>query len=114
MLQEFNQLKYLLLSLAIGLGLGAVGEPFYAIKRLIKNQKIKTSIDFGYFVLISLLQCFLVNVLSYPNSRLILPFVMVVGIGIYLKSFHLIVAKCENIIYNKLCILLRKIKQRKY
>lgn len=110
MLVTKSQFFVLFACIAFG-GVSAVLFSFASIfKKFINNKVIKSIFDIFAFVLISLLFAVYSHILSFPSLRAYMIVGVFLGITCYVKSFHLLLAKIVEIIYN---ICVRKIHKFK-
>ena len=83
---------------------GGIGGVFFSIsnlfKSLTKKYTLKIIFDIIAFCLLSFLYVLFSHTLSFPSFRAYMVLGVFVGIFIYLKSFHIILAKILKKIYN--------------
>lgn len=70
------------------------------LKFFLGNKILKIMSDVIFCVLISFFYCEYSYCLSFPNFRVYMPLGVFVGIYLYLKSFHIILAKYVKLLYN--------------
>ena len=83
---------------------------FAAIKFFIKNKTLKVLIDVAIFTLIAFLFRIYSYARNFPNFRVYMFFGVLLGMFMYFKSFHILLAKYTKKFYN---IINRKIIKNK-
>ncbi len=81
------------------------------LKLKIKSDLLRIFPDFFSFLIVAILYVFYAKWMSFPNFRAYMPLGVIVGITIYFKSFHILLAKCVKNLYNKRIRLLIKVKE---
>ncbi|MBE7083594.1 MAG: hypothetical protein E7373_03210 [Clostridiales bacterium] len=83
---------------------GSVSGIFYslssAFKFFIKNKVIKIVFDIFASIVVSFLYVIFSVLIKFPNVRIYMLVGVFVGLILYFKSFHILLAKCAKKIYN--------------
>ncbi len=95
---------------AFGGGVGVIFSISSLIKVKISNVIIRVVPDFIAFLIISVLYVLYAHKLYFPNFRLYMPIGVIVGIIIYFKSFHILLANCVKKLYN---LNIKKIRNKR-
>ncbi|MBQ3596832.1 MAG: spore cortex biosynthesis protein YabQ [Clostridia bacterium] len=99
---------YVLLScIAFGVCCGVVRSIFTFFGAILNNKPIKIILDILFFVIIGFLFVLYSFRFSFPNVRAYMILGVFVGILLYMESFHIILAKFLERLYNK------KVKSKK-
>ncbi len=89
---------------------------FFSISTLVKyklnNVILKIIPDVFAFIITAVLFVVYSNWLSFPNFRAYMAVAVVLGISIYFKSFHILLAKCIKRLYNKYIFIYSKLRQK--
>ncbi len=100
------------------LAFGSVCGIFFSLSELfkipIKNVILRIIPDFICFIITAVLFVGYSYLLKFPNFRAYMIIGVLVGILVYFKSFHILLAKCLKIIYNKYRKILHKRKKSGY
>ena len=105
-----NQFYVFLACISFGGVFGCFFSIISLVKKRIKAYPVKILLDILFFLLLSggyVVYSFCCN---FPSLRGYMPIGVILGIFLYMKSFHLILAKCLKKTYNK---YVRKINARK-
>lgn len=103
-----NQIRIFLLCVLAGVIGGAFCEPFSLIGKLFK--RLQAGLDVAFFVVFSFVCVYFSAKFAFPDYRLYGYCGNFIGLIIYLKTFHRIVAFFEKICYN---MLIKPLKRRK-
>ena len=79
-------------------------------KYFIKNTYIKFLPDAVAFCLVALGFITISFILKFPNFRIYMAFGVLLGVALYFKSFHIILAKTSKKLYN---IIVKKLKRKR-
>jgi hypothetical protein len=104
-----NQLAVFLACVFVGFLGGAIYEPFSACRKAFK--KLGVLFDLLFFAAFSVLFCFFCAVCALPPLRVYMPVGALIGLIIYLKSLHRIVAILEKLCYNCFIKLKNRLKK---
>lgn len=85
---------------ALGSTCGILFTASTAIKKIIKPRILNVLPDFAAFVLTACLYVFVSYALKFPDFRLYMPIGVLTGIFAYMKSYHVLLAKCAKKAYN--------------
>lgn len=85
---------------AIGSACGILFSVSAAIKKFIKPRVLSILPDFTAFVLTACICVFASYALKFPNFRPYMPAGVLTGIYAYMKSYHILLAKCGKKAYN--------------
>ena len=100
MFVTFNQFYVFIASIAFG-GLGGLFySPILLVKEKINNLSLAFFLDIIYFLVLSISFLFYSYWLKFPSFRAYMLFGVFVGIILYVKSFHNILAKVIKKVYN--------------
>ncbi len=110
-----NQFTYFCLCIAVGFIGGVLYEPFSAFRKLFqchkgKNKGVGIGLDIGFCISFALLSIYLSFLLKFPDFRGYMVVGYGIGMAIYLKILHYIVAFFEKVCYN---MIKKRIKERK-
>ncbi len=93
--------------LSFGIASGLVYSVIIFLKKVIKIKVIKILLDLLFFLILSVSFLIYTFLLKFPSIRVYMLVGVVLGLYIYLKSFHFILAKmCKrlyNIVVSKKC-----------
>lgn len=104
-----TQPRDFILCVSIGIISGIIYDIIYLLTNHI-NKKIVTIIgQLIYFILASVLFTKLSQIFSIGNFRLYMAIGVMVGLLIYIKSFHKTIAKIDKKVYNKINIIKTRI-----
>lgn len=102
-----NQLRYFCISLISGYIFGIAYEIFYSLRLIcgcVKGRRkgIETALDICFFIAFALWQVYISYLFYFPSQRVYLWIGSFLGLIIYLKSLHKIIAFLEKLWYNKI------------
>ena len=100
-----NQFGVFVVCFSIGGVCGALFSISALFKFVIKSVKVSWIFDVFAFILTSVIYVYTSHKLNFPNYRAYMTVGVFVGIFVYLKSFHILLAKINKKAYN---ILKRK------
>ncbi len=107
-----GQFYVFLATIAIG-GLCGI---FFSLSALIKlkiqNVVLRVIPDVVAFMITFVIYHFISRWLSFPSFRAYMVLGVIVGIALYFKSFHILLAKCVKNLYNKCSKLYNSFKLR--
>lgn len=92
-----------------GMG-GVLFSIFQTIKFCIKNKLVKATFDVFVFLILAGGYVLYSHLLNFPNIRIYMMAGVFVGIVLYFKSFHIILAKYLKKLYN---IIVKNLKRKK-
>lgn len=95
-----NQFSVFIACLSIGGTCGVFFSVSALLKNVVKNNKIAWVFDLVAFIFTSLIYGVSSYKLCFPNYRVYMTVGVLVGIFLYLKSFHILLAKTTKKIYN--------------
>ena len=110
MFSSLDQPRIVLVSLFIGVVIGAFYEIFYLLKLIFKGKVFKEILNAIWIFLSSFIYIQISTSYSFPNFRVYTVVFMVVGVIIYLFSFHKIIAIFLNRVYNIITKIFKKVK----
>ena len=105
-----NQFFVFIACLSFGVSFGFLFSISKLIKSRIPNVFFRILPDLVFFLLLSVIYALYSHYMKFPNFRAYMIVGVVLGILIYLKSLHILLAKYLKIAYN---ILGRKTKDKK-
>ena len=70
------------------------------LKLFTRNKIFEIAVDVIYFIFLSALFCFYAFLMYFPTIRAYMLVGVLVGLLLYFKSFHILLAKCAKKIYN--------------
>ena len=113
-----GQFRYFCLCLLIGFFGGVVYEGFSVARTLLgcrkgKNRIIEIFLDIVFFCCFAFICIYTAYILRFPAFRGYMWAGYALGITIYLKTLHRILAFLENICYNKLIKVIKKARKTK-
>ena len=82
-----------------------------ALKFFVKNKIVKNLFDFITFLLVCFLYFIFAYKMRFPNFRFYMVLGVFLGIFMYIKSFHIILAKFVKKMYNVIIIKREKTKK---
>ena len=98
-----GQIIYFLQSVAIGGVSGIVYSIFRGVNFLLKRLKpIKVVLTILFYVVLYLIFLQLTFLLKFPNVRAYMILGVAIGLALYNKSFHIILAKVGEKLYNRI------------
>ena len=111
MFVTYGQIYVFIVCVAIG-GLSGILFSLSALLKLwIKNQYFRTIPDIFVFAVLSAVYVFLSYTFGFPNLRAYMILGVFVGIIVYFKSFHILLANCLKKLYN---IIRKKVLKVRY
>ena len=109
-----KQIFFFIESLFLGVSFGFCYEIFHLFKVLFKSKIIGEIIDFLFLPVLCLGLLKAGVIFTFPNFRLYIFIGVLVGFAIYMLSFHEMLAKVCNLVYNKtISFIRRKNRDRK-
>ncbi|MBQ8726598.1 MAG: spore cortex biosynthesis protein YabQ [Clostridia bacterium] len=109
-----NQIYYFAECLFIGVISGFIYEIYYFIKLFFKRDFIKQAIDFCFFIVPTALYFKLSEIFLFPDFRAYMFLGVFLGFLLYCISFHKLLAKFSQTVYNKtISFIRRKRRDRK-
>lgn len=110
-----SQLIFLCISFLSGFVFGLIYEVFYFLRLICGSVKgrrktVEIVLDICFFLAFAVWEIYVAYVFRFPSFRAYVWLGCFLGLIIYLKSLHKIIAFLENLCYNK---IVKKIKQRK-
>ncbi len=97
-----NQLFIFLSCLSLGIASGVVYEFFYLLKKVVRLKIFKYIFTLIFFIVLSILYVALSVYFEFPSFRLYMYIGVLLGLVIYIKSFHYFIAILLKKGYNKL------------
>ncbi len=110
MFSTLNQPIISIICISIGVLFGFVYDIFFLCFNISKNNVVSTVGDILYFVIIAILFTIISNYLKFTNFRIYMAISVIVGLILYNKSFHKIIAKLYIKVYNVIKNKFLKIK----
>ena len=104
-----NQFYYFVECLFIGIISGFIYEFFFFIKLFLKNYFLRQTLDFIFFVAPAALYLKFSEIFLFPNFRAYMFWGVLGGFLLYIVSFHKIVAKFSEMVYNKTISFIREV-----
>ena len=95
-----NQFYVFISCVAFGAICGVVYLPFFLIKVFCRNKFFEITVDVAYFLLLSVLFCVYAFLMCFPTLRVYMLVGVFVGILLYFKSFHILLANYMKKFYN--------------
>ena len=108
-----NQFYFFILSVSIGFVLSPLFSVSDLFKSKLKRLWIRTIFDVIFFALFGVFYCRLFFVYGFPNLRPYMIMGAIVGIVLYKKSFHFILAKIIEKAYNITIKIKMRINERR-
>ncbi len=108
-----NQFFVFIACIAFGSVAGIIFSVFSCVKFFIKNRWLSAIPDIIAFIVVGLLYSVYYFALKFPNLRVYMPIGVFIGITMYFKTFHILLAKYVKKFYNILYIKFRLIKKAK-
>lgn len=96
-----EQIYFFSICVLCGAASGIVYDFLYVIKRFLPGKKTCIFLDVLFFVVFAGMYVFLSVLLEFPDFRPYFFFGCLVGLVLYLKSMHIILAFLINMLYNK-------------
>ncbi len=81
-----------------------------SIKKICKNKILSVIISVISFIIVGFLYVAYSSRMKFPSLRWYMIVGVLAGIVAYFKSFHIILAKCEKLIYNIIVKIFSKVK----
>ena len=106
-----SQIFVFLACVAIGGGCGIPFSIAAAVKRFIKNRFLRAILDVFAFSVCAFIYVWLAFMLHFPSFRPYMTAGVFLGIALYMKSFHILLAKPTKKLYNKFITLYCKRKK---
>jgi hypothetical protein len=101
-----GQFIYFLGAVTFGGIFGVLYSVITAVKSLIKNQKLCKILggilEIIFFLFLSVSFLFYRNFYGYPSLRAYMVVGVILGLILYAKSFHLLLAKAGKVVYNRI------------
>ena len=116
MFVTFNQFYVFIASVAFGGIGGLLYSPILLLRRKIDNLLFKFLLDTIYFLALSILFLFYGFLFKFPSLRAYMILGVFIGIILYVKSFHNILAKVTKKVYNifrKIFVLRKRTDDRR-
>lgn len=101
MFVSVNQFYYFLECLFLGVLAGIIYEIWFFIKLFFRSKTLKNILDFFFFPVLCLLYLKGSEIFYFPNFRTYMFAGVVLGFILYFLSFHKILAKLSELVYNK-------------
>lgn len=95
-----NQFYVFISCISFGLVGGVLYSPFSALKFVLKNNALKIIVDTVYFIIVSALFSVYAFLMYFPTLRIYMLIGVLLGLLLYFKSFHIILAKLMKKFYN--------------
>lgn len=108
-----NQFFVFIACIAFGGAVGIIFSVFSCVKFFIKNKVLSAIPDIIAFIFVGVLYSAYSFALKFPNLRFYMPIGVFIGITMYFKTFHILLAKYAKKFYNILYIKLSLIKKAK-
>ncbi len=105
-----NQFYVFLACISFGAVWGVVFSIESLLKRKIKIMYFRVLLDLIFFILLSGTYGIYSHWARFPSIRAYMPIGVIVGIYLYMKTFHIILAKAVKMAYNK---YVRKLMQKR-
>lgn len=105
-----NQFGVFVACFSIGGVCGALFSISALFKFVIKSVKLSWIFDVFAFILTSVIYVYTSHKLNFPNYRAYMTVGVFVGIFVYLKSFHILLAKSTKKIYNIIKTKIAKVR----
>ena len=100
MFSTLNQPIISVICVSIGVLFGFIYDIFFLCFNISKNKTITTISNIIYFILMAILFTITSNYLKFTNFRIYMAISVIVGLILYNKSFHKIIAKLYIKVYN--------------
>lgn len=101
MFSSSGQFFVLLTCVGFGYVGGIIFTMFFAFKKLLNNFFVKIILDLCSFIVLCFLFVLYSNILNFPSFRFYMAIGVFSGLILYIESFHFILAKTCEIVYNK-------------
>lgn len=95
-----SQIYVFIACFALGGGCGIFFSLAAAFKFFIKNKYVRAIPDTIAFILCAVFYVIFAYSLKFPSFRVYMPFGVILGIAVYMKSFHIILAIIWKKLYN--------------
>ena len=97
-----NQIFIFLVCVLVGVGSGVVYEIFYLIRKILGDKEgVAIAVDTIFFLVFAAITVFTSVLFSFPDFRVYMYLGNLLGLILYLKSIHIIVAFLWKLCYNK-------------
>jgi hypothetical protein len=96
-----DQIYTFFICLLGGVASGVVYEVIYIVKLFVKGKKMAIALDILFFLVFAAIYVFLAVIFSLPYFRLYMFIACQVGLLLYLKSIHYILAFFIEMVYNR-------------
>lgn len=107
-----NQIFVFLVCVLTGVASGVVYEVFYILRKLFPSA-FSIAFDVAFFLVFAGMSIFASVLFTFPNFRVYMYLGNALGLILYLKSIHLIVAFLWKLCYNKARKVLKRRKSTK-
>lgn len=111
-----NEFGVFVVCVAVGFLMGVAYEPFHLCRKLFcRNGKrlwISFCADVLFFTVCTVVAIFTSYVFAFPSFRVYMWIGYAFGGIIYLKSLHIILAFLQNVCYNRITKIVKKVKKR--
>jgi hypothetical protein len=108
-----NQIFIFLVCIYAGLLSGIVYDFLYVLKLAVGGKWMNIILDIVFFIIFALIYIFVSFLFEFPIFRLYMFFATQLGLFMYIKSFHILIANGAKKIYNKLKQLKGKGRERR-
>ncbi len=108
-----TQIYVFIASIAFGGFCGVLFSISELFKNFFNNVFLRIIPDLIAFIITAFLYILYASLLKFPNFRLYMPLGVILGIFIYLKSFHILLAKYVKITYNIFVKIFSRMKKTK-
>ena len=95
-----SQIFVFIACLAFGGGCGVFFTLAAAFKFFVKNKFLRAITDTVAFILCAVFYITFAFEFNFPSFRVYMPFGVILGIAVYMKSFHIILAILGKKLYN--------------
>ena len=109
-----NQIYIFIASVAIGCCFGIVLTLFKGFEFIINNKIFTIFNDILLFIFCGFVFVIVSYLLDFTNIRIYMIAGVFVGIILYFKSFHFILAKCMKKVYNRFNKIIAKKREKRY
>jgi len=108
-----NQIFIFLVCIYSGLISGVIYDVLYLVKLVAGGKWTNIILDIVFFIIFSLIYIFVSFIFHFPVFRLYMFLGTQLGLFMYIKSFHILIANGAKKIYNKLKQLKGKGRERR-
>lgn len=95
-----NQIFIFLMCLLSGLISGILYDAFFIVKKIFKLKILHITADVTFFICFSAIFVFMAVLFELPQTRAYMIIASLLGLLLYVKSFHIIVAFLFKMLYN--------------